>query len=161
MYVRKQQVPKGGKVHIYHQLVEGYREGGKVKIRVLAHLGKHPTPQEAIEAWEGEAALCRHDVRRYVRMIRYIRSGRASLSSRRYYGRIARRIPWSVIESEGEPVLTRGGLPREVVEQDRALASSGMYECCRTPLELLQNAQRENERAQGLEERARKVRALL
>ena len=32
----------------YYQLVENYREGGKHRQRVLAHLGKHPTLKDAI-----------------------------------------------------------------------------------------------------------------
>ncbi len=32
-----------------HQLIETYRENGKVKQRVLANLGSHPTVEEALE----------------------------------------------------------------------------------------------------------------
>jgi len=43
-YVRKK-----GK---YHYLVEGYREGGKVKQRVLAYLGEHETVESLLESRE-------------------------------------------------------------------------------------------------------------
>jgi hypothetical protein len=36
----------------YFQLVENYREGGKVRQRVLAHLGRYPTVEAAIEESE-------------------------------------------------------------------------------------------------------------
>ncbi len=35
----------------YFQLVRSYREGGRVKQEVLVHLGEHPTPEAALEAW--------------------------------------------------------------------------------------------------------------
>ena len=35
--------------HKYHQLVESYREDGRVRQRVLAHLGESATLEEAIE----------------------------------------------------------------------------------------------------------------
>jgi hypothetical protein len=38
----------------YFQLVRSYREGGKVKQEVLAHLGEHPTPEEALVAWPSD-----------------------------------------------------------------------------------------------------------
>ncbi len=44
-YVRKKKV-KGEE---YYQLVEGRRENGKVKQRVLCHLGQYPTVDVALE----------------------------------------------------------------------------------------------------------------
>jgi hypothetical protein len=44
-YVRKNRVDNG----VYYQVVEGYREGGKVKQRVLAYLGTHNTVDKALE----------------------------------------------------------------------------------------------------------------
>jgi len=35
--------------HRYHQLVEGYREDGKVKQRVLTHLGTYESVNEALK----------------------------------------------------------------------------------------------------------------
>ncbi len=44
-YVRKNRVDDG----VYYQVVEGYREGGKVKQRVLAYLGTYETVDKALE----------------------------------------------------------------------------------------------------------------
>jgi hypothetical protein len=47
-YVREKTVTVGGKVYgPYFQLVEAYREGDKVRQRVIAHLGKFPTIDDA------------------------------------------------------------------------------------------------------------------
>ena len=35
----------------YFQLVRSYRDRGKVKQEVLVHLGDHPTPEAALDAW--------------------------------------------------------------------------------------------------------------
>jgi len=41
---------------VYHYLVESYRdEGGKVRQRVLAYLGVHPTVEAALAHWRSEA----------------------------------------------------------------------------------------------------------
>jgi hypothetical protein len=51
VYVREKRIrAKGGKVYRYYQVVDGYREGAKVKQRVIAHLGKHPSIEAAREA---------------------------------------------------------------------------------------------------------------
>ena len=34
-----------------HQLIESYREGGKVRQRVIANLGPWATPEEALHGW--------------------------------------------------------------------------------------------------------------
>lgn len=41
------------------QLVQNYRDAGKVKTRVLCHLGEHPTPEEALAAWREESPRLR------------------------------------------------------------------------------------------------------
>lgn len=46
-YVRKKRV----KGYEYYQLVESYRENGKVRQRMLEHLGEYPTVQAAIEGY--------------------------------------------------------------------------------------------------------------
>ena len=51
---------EGGRRDTYYQLVESYREGGKVRQRVLAHLGSDPTLDEAIDHAERYAATLRH-----------------------------------------------------------------------------------------------------
>jgi hypothetical protein len=38
----------------YFQLARSYREGGKVKQEVLVHLGEHPTPDAALDAWPSD-----------------------------------------------------------------------------------------------------------
>jgi hypothetical protein len=50
-YVRKKRVKakKHVKVYEYYQLVESYRENGKVRQRMLVHLGEYPTVEAAIE----------------------------------------------------------------------------------------------------------------
>jgi hypothetical protein len=51
-FVRAKKVPgSGGKVYTYYQLVEGYRtEDGKVRQRVLKHLGRFDSIEDAREA---------------------------------------------------------------------------------------------------------------
>ncbi len=58
-YVRKKKT-KGGE---YYQLVEGKRENGKVKQRVLAHLGKCKTVEKALRWWPGRILRMRHVTR--------------------------------------------------------------------------------------------------
>jgi hypothetical protein len=49
----------------YHQLVEGYREDGKVKQRVLAHLGRYESVEEALKELPRSIALRRRVLPRY------------------------------------------------------------------------------------------------
>jgi hypothetical protein len=49
-YVRKKKV-KGKE---YHQLVASRRVEGEPRQQVLLHLGQHPTPDHALEAWPEE-----------------------------------------------------------------------------------------------------------
>ena len=57
-YVREKKVPgKNGKAWSYYQLVEGKRVDGKVRQRVIAHLGKH----SSIEAARAAAEALRHN----------------------------------------------------------------------------------------------------
>ncbi len=50
-YVREKKVPgKDGKSYRYYQLVEGVRVDGKVRQRVIKHLGKHDSKAAAIQA---------------------------------------------------------------------------------------------------------------
>ena len=47
-YVREKKVPgKGDKAYSYYQLVEGKRVNGKVVQRVIAHLGRHDSIEDA------------------------------------------------------------------------------------------------------------------
>ena len=51
MFVRKVKSRGTGP---YFQLVRSYREGGKVRQDVLVHLGEHPAPEAALEAWPAQ-----------------------------------------------------------------------------------------------------------
>jgi len=67
-FVRKKRVAGGE----YHQLVENYREGGKVRQRMLVHLGAIPTVEEALRVWPARADFYERrasDLRAGVRMI--------------------------------------------------------------------------------------------
>jgi hypothetical protein len=46
MFIRRRRSTK----HVSHQIIETYREGGKVKQRVIYNLGRHPTIEEALKA---------------------------------------------------------------------------------------------------------------
>ena len=46
MFIRMRQSTK----HPSYQIIETYREGGKVKQRVIYNLGHHPTIEEALKA---------------------------------------------------------------------------------------------------------------
>jgi hypothetical protein len=138
VYVRRKSVPRGDKQHTYYQIVEGYREGGKVRQRVLAHLGTNPTPEAAIEAWEREAAQWRYYGERSQRIAESIRSGEAKRDNRRYFGRRAWLIPCSVFAGEnGHP-----------------------YSFVGTAEDADRHAARDLARAEEYEERVRKVREL-
>lgn len=52
-YVRRKQV----KGRSYYQVVESYRDGGKPRQRVIAHLGPWPSIEEAIDGWRMRAEL--------------------------------------------------------------------------------------------------------
>ncbi len=61
-YVRRKQV----KGRTYYQVVETYRDGDKVRQRVLVHIGEYPTVEEALaglaedtERWRGYASRSR------------------------------------------------------------------------------------------------------
>lgn len=62
-YVREKRVREW----VYYQLVEGRRENGRVRQRVLLHLGKHPTVYEAAKAWWAELRKARADAALYER----------------------------------------------------------------------------------------------
>jgi hypothetical protein len=73
-YVRTKRVPgPAGKTYTYYQLVEGYRDKGKVRQRVLCHLGRHPTPEEALTHWDRRANYERQHGRDELRAAQVIR----------------------------------------------------------------------------------------
>lgn len=76
MYVREKRVGK----YVYHQLVETYRDSGKVRQRVLAHLGKYSTLGEAIKGH-----------RNSLRIYRELLNGNRSPGTRAMFARSAAR----------------------------------------------------------------------
>jgi hypothetical protein len=75
-YVRKKKIRgNNGKTYTYHQLVRGYREDGKVKQEVVAHLGRHETPEAALDCWQKRAELWRQHARDHMRGAQLIRDG--------------------------------------------------------------------------------------
>jgi hypothetical protein len=85
-YVRRKKVGN----HEYYQIVRGYRENGKVKQRVVAHLGPHKTPEAAIAYWQGRVDWYREHARNLQHAAQYIREGHAS--SPYYGGRRQKRL---------------------------------------------------------------------
>ena len=68
-FIRKRISPTGRRTLSY-QLIETYREGGKVKQRVLANLGRCSTVEEALEDTRRHlelAARCLSEGKRYLR----------------------------------------------------------------------------------------------
>jgi hypothetical protein len=49
----------------YFQLVRSYRDKGNVKQEVLVHLGEHPTPEAALDAWPAQVEKLRAIGRSY------------------------------------------------------------------------------------------------
>ena len=55
-FIRKRISPTRRQTPSY-QLIETYRESGKVRQRVLANLGRHPTVDEALDAARGHVGM--------------------------------------------------------------------------------------------------------
>ncbi len=58
MFIRRRISPSNRRTLSY-QLIESYREGGKIRQRVIACLGPHSTIEAALEATRGEIASAR------------------------------------------------------------------------------------------------------
>ena len=56
MFVRKKKAKQGND---YHQLVENRRVGGKVRQRMVLHLGEHATVDDAIKRWPRKVSRLR------------------------------------------------------------------------------------------------------
>jgi len=108
-YVRKKNIrAENGKTYTYHQLVRGYREDGKVKQEVVAHLGKHETLEAALAYWQEWAEESRQKARDLMRGAQLMRDGllppyRWNPFSKVWLG----LLPRDGIEIPGEP--TRAG----------------------------------------------------
>jgi hypothetical protein len=133
MYVRSKKIKRDSKkdtgfykpdaeAYTYYQLVEGYRnEGGKVKQRVLAHLGRNDSVEAALENWQrraeyhgGRAA----DLHYAAEKIRE-RPREPLLGERRYetfhrtrYGRGKWLLPKAGTEVPERPPFARGVAPK-------------------------------------------------
>jgi hypothetical protein len=110
-YVRKKKIRGGnGKTYTYHQLVRGYREDGKVKQEVVAHLGRHETPEAALAYWQEQAQRWRQNARDHMRGAQLIRDRavRASYNNRARYW----CLPREGTPLPDEPVVFHGFAPR-------------------------------------------------
>jgi hypothetical protein len=68
--------PADTEYYTYYQLVEGYRDdNGKVRQRMLAHLGRNETPEAALQNWSKWAAYYKTRAAEYRRAEELLRSG--------------------------------------------------------------------------------------
>jgi hypothetical protein len=58
MYVREKTIKRGKKEYSYYQLVEGERVDGRVRQRVIKHLGRLPTREHADMVARQMGLLC-------------------------------------------------------------------------------------------------------
>jgi hypothetical protein len=58
MYVREKTITRGEKVYSYYQLVEGERVDGRVRQKVIKHLGRLPSREHADMAARQIGLLC-------------------------------------------------------------------------------------------------------
>jgi hypothetical protein len=61
MYVREKKVRRGEKTYSYWQLVEGHRVDGKVRQRIVTHLGPLPDRQTASVVARSRGLICGAD----------------------------------------------------------------------------------------------------
>ena len=78
-YVRKTRV--GGRE--YYQLVETQRVEGKRRQRMLVHLGRYPSVDEALENWPMRIELSRRSLSRYPKKVQPIRERRIASEEER------------------------------------------------------------------------------
>jgi hypothetical protein len=58
VYVREKTIPRGDKTYSYYQLVEGERVDGRVRQKVVKHLGRLPSREHADMAARRLGFLC-------------------------------------------------------------------------------------------------------
>jgi hypothetical protein len=143
-YVRKTKV----KGHTYYQLVRGYREDGKVKIEVLAHLGKNETPEKAIEDWEARAVFWRQESFDHLHAAKYIEKHRLSIFVDSRGTRRKRLVPREGVPLDEEPVY--GGM----------FAPHGWFYSSGTPAEERAESQEYHRQAEEYEARIMKLRSI-
>ena len=132
-YIRTKKI--GGKYE-YRQLVETYREDGKHRQRVLAHLGKHETLEEAIDAARAKVEVAnsekfREAIRRTEGCERTIRR-RYSEQLERYHGgeipsstTVGDRARLRPVPRDARGDNTEVEVPVEVEEYRRAFGDVG------------------------------------
>jgi hypothetical protein len=140
--------------YVYYQLVEGYRdESGKVKQRVLAHLGRDADPHRAIERWE----RCAENRRNHAADLRYAAMQmreRAHGDWRRGFNRGSRRGKWYVPRA--------GTDVPDIPPQPPGFAAPGwFYFEGETPEDAEQQAQEALAEAETYQRRANHTRAAL
>jgi len=145
--------------YTYYQLVEGYRdESGKVKQRVVAHLGREAEPDKAVAHWERRAQWHRDraaDLRHAARHMRdrsmeNTRSDRHRRFKRTNHGR-------------GKWFVPKAGTPvPDVPPTPTYLAPPGwFYFAGNTPEDAEREAQESLEQAEVFQQRAERIRAAL
>jgi hypothetical protein len=148
-YVRRKKIRgKNDKTYTYHQLVRGYREDGKVKQEIVAHLGQHETPEAALACWQERAELWRQHARDHMRGAQLIRDRKVG----GIYNRGGYRY-WC-LPREGTP------LPDEPVVFS-GFAPSGWFYHRGSAEDAERQAQEYLARAKGYEERAARLRSVL
>ncbi len=148
-YVRKKKIRgENGKTYTYHQLVRGYREDGKVKQEVVAHLGRHETPEAALAYWEERAEWSRQQARDHMRGAQLIRD-RAVGGSRNAGGSFYWCLPREGTPLPDKPVVFRGLAPR------------GWFYHRGTAEDAEQDAQEYLAKAERLDERVARLRSVL
>jgi hypothetical protein len=161
MYVRKKTIkrtsrkspsfrddyPADQETYTYYQLVRGYRnEEGKVRQEVLAHLGRHETPEAAIEDLEHRARICRERAADYQHAAEYVR----------------RDLAGPVPLYSTKQLVPRAGTPFETERPSHGgFAPSGWFYSSGNDRVFDYLARREIEEAEGYETRAERIRSLL
>jgi len=143
--------PADTEYYTYYQLVRGYRnEEGKPRQEVVAHLGRNPTPEEALEQWDKQAAWARRHAADHQHAAEYIRSGRAGRVPRSGGGYGKRLVPRSETPLDSDPPARGGFAPR-----------GWFYSGAHIPYHEEALAQEYTKRAEGYEKRAAHLRSVL
>ncbi len=104
-YVREKHYrARDGSLHVYYQLVESYRAGGRPRQRVLVHLGAQPSVELALADLERRIAGMVATLERYQAQAARLEAT-APPYARLPDGSIR---PWPAHKSRGRPVRSRG-----------------------------------------------------
>ncbi len=151
-FVRTKKV-NGGE---YHQLVESYRDGGRVRQRVLLHLGEIATVDEALRVWPERVDQCRRRAQAHREGARLIRSGEVRASWRTSYLDFRTRPAYLVPSLPDE--RPRSAEERTLVALLGGSPEGWMY--MRSAEEGERDAEDYEHRADALEEKLEKLRRL-